>query len=327
MPAPAAAPRAPRPGVPQGPSQAGPGPTAPEPPTTGPLRPAPGQQGARPGTPGAAAPGYPQQGYRQPSEEEARDAPEEGEELGADVDLDGVYYQELKYYVRPDNPQMPGYTDGPDRPEYIRVEDPGKYRHDGLYVRVAGGVGSASDSVTADRTLPSQQDFGFDPAPIDATASGIAGNTEIAVGFTPFGGVAIGGGIYTASIPAMEAKVDDPDTGNYKYRISQLALFAIMVDAYFMPEKGFHAQLGGGLSTFVAGVAQPEYAGQRAQAHTAIGFGAMLGVGYDWWVSEQWSLGLLARGMYGSMSGTDSEGVTWTHKALAPSLLITATYH
>ena len=53
----------------------------------------------------------------------------------------------------------------------------------------------------------------------------------------------------------------------------------------------------------------------------------MLGVGYEWWVGDEWSLGLLGRISYGSMSGSDDRGVSWTHTTYAPALLLSATYN
>jgi hypothetical protein len=53
----------------------------------------------------------------------------------------------------------------------------------------------------------------------------------------------------------------------------------------------------------------------------------MLGVGYDFWVADEWSLGVLGRFLYGSMSGSDDRGVSWTHSTYAPAALLTATFN
>jgi hypothetical protein len=54
----------------------------------------------------------------------------------------------------------------------------------------------------------------------------------------------------------------------------------------------------------------------------------MLGVGYEFWVGSQWSLGGIARLLLvsGSLRADGSE-VDFSGKGYAPSLLFTATHH
>jgi len=80
--------------------------------------------------------------------------------------------------------------------------------------------------------------------------------------------------------------VKQEDTGNYVFRISQLAVLGPLVDWYFFPKYGFHAEAAPGLATYVARSGEPSIEGPLAQAHTAIGFGFILGVGYDFWLGE-----------------------------------------
>ena len=237
------------------------------------------------------------------------------------------YSQVLGPYVRPPDATMPGYDTDPRSAQFVVFDRRGRYRHDGFYLRLGGGIGTTLDSVESDRPLPTVRQLRFNPDRFQGDASGMSAATEVAVGVSVFRGLVLGAGVYTATIPGPEAEMSDPRTGAYVYRVSQLALLSALADFYFDREMGFHAQAGIGLSAYVAGVADPEVSGPRAQAHTAIGFGFMVGAGYDWWVSEQWSIGLLARLLYGSMSGSDSEGVEWSHTAIAPAALVTATYH
>ena len=53
----------------------------------------------------------------------------------------------------------------------------------------------------------------------------------------------------------------------------------------------------------------------------------MLGAGYEFWISDQWSLGLLGRFTFGVTQGADNRNVDWSHVSYAPALLIGATYH
>ena len=53
----------------------------------------------------------------------------------------------------------------------------------------------------------------------------------------------------------------------------------------------------------------------------------MIGVGYEWWVSEQWSFGILGRVVGIVAAQEDDTGVRWVHGiGSSPSVLLTATF-
>ena len=53
----------------------------------------------------------------------------------------------------------------------------------------------------------------------------------------------------------------------------------------------------------------------------------MLGVGNQWWVDRDWTLGILPRLMLAWTEGTDEFGGAFSHRTLGYSLLLSATYH
>lgn len=242
------------------------------------------------------------------------------------VDEQMRYRQVLGAYQRT-APQAAAVKPPAARGTYVRIADRSRRRHDGFYFRFALGLGSGHDHVTTDQPLPSTSTFSFLPLRLDASGGSLAASTEVAIGFTPFPGVVLGVGSFTTTIPSLNAKSKDEFTGNYRFRVSQLAILGPLVDWYFFPKYGFHAEGSPGVATYVAGAGEPDTEGPLAQAHTAIGFGFMLGVGYDWWIGDQWSLGLLGRISYGSTSGSDGTGANFSHTTYAPSFLITMTYH
>jgi hypothetical protein len=240
------------------------------------------------------------------------------------VDAGLRYRQVLGAYHRSEVP--PAVDPRSKRGAYVRVADRSRQHHDGLYFRFAMGIGFAHDAAQSNRPLPSLRQFSFEAVPLDGSGGGMAAVTEIAIGYTPGAGIALGVGIYTATIPSLTLDVKDPRTGTYVYRVSQLAIIGPVVDWYFFPDAGFHAQASPGVATYVAGAAEPSLDGPQAQAHTAVGFGFMLGVGYEWWVGDEWGVGILGRISYGSMSGSDDRNVSWTHTSYAPAILLSATY-
>jgi hypothetical protein len=54
----------------------------------------------------------------------------------------------------------------------------------------------------------------------------------------------------------------------------------------------------------------------------------MLGFGYEMWIAEEWSLGLLARFGASVLFGKDEADVRWVHYVITmPTFLMTVTYH
>jgi hypothetical protein len=240
------------------------------------------------------------------------------------VDEQGRYRQVLGAYHREEAPIA---FSAPVRSAYIRIIDRSRRNHDGLYFRIAFGIGSGHDAMRSSIPLPTQREVPFQPDPLDGSGSGLAAATELAVGFTPFRGVVLGVGSFTATIPTLVAAVQDSRTGGYRFRLSQFAMIGPLLDWYVDAGSGFHVEASPGLASYVAGAGEPRIGGAQAQAHTAAGFGFMLGAGYEWWIGDQWSVGLLGRITYGAMSGTDDRGVSWTHHAVAPAVLLGGTYH
>jgi hypothetical protein len=231
----------------------------------------------------------------------------------------------LGAYYRPPNAADPRADARPMH--YSRVADLSRRRHDGFYFRFGGGIGAAHDSMEANVPLPSRQSFPFEPQRFGGSGGSSAATTELAFGLTPGEGFVVGLGFYTATLPRLVVDANDPNTGSYTFRVSQLAIIGPFADWYFEPTSGLHAEVCPGLATFVAGAGEPEYAGPGAQAHTALGFGVSAGVGYEWWIGDQWSIGLLGRLLVGITSGTDNRHVGWSHSTYAPAALLTATYH
>jgi hypothetical protein len=199
--------------------------------------------------------------------------------------------------------------------------DTGSRLHDGFYFRLAAGPGFGFDALTGDRSglfLP-------DANGTHGHAGGFAIGTELALGTAMWRGLVLALACDTALLPAPSADAQ-PEVSDYEFEASQFALFGPIADLYILPDKGFQAQAGIGLAVFVAGLGTTASGGEAAQPHTAVGPGFMLGAGHEWWVADQWGLGLLARVMYGWMNGRDPVGVDWKHRAGNFTVLLTATY-
>jgi hypothetical protein len=201
--------------------------------------------------------------------------------------------------------------------------------HDGLYLRLGAGLGYASDAIKTDPVTI----LGIS-AHTEGTATGFAGASELAVGWSLSDGFVLGGGLYSAWIfspKASGAHVTVPPvqvTGDINFDASSFHIFGPFVDYYFDARSGVHLQGGLGyawLSLGDANVQAANVASVRAASTGGGGFGLMAGIGDEWWVSDAFSIGLLGRLTAGFMSGTDANGITWNHTAFAPALLFVAT--
>ena len=88
------------------------------------------------------------------------------------------------------------------------------------------------------------------------------------------------------------------------------------VDYYGNPDNGFHV-LG------EVGYAQLKATTANVTQNLS-GLGLAAGIGYDWWVSNAWSLGILGRFMFSPMRREEFDSTNLMYR---PSLLFTATYH
>jgi hypothetical protein len=231
------------------------------------------------------------------------------------------YRQQLGAYRRGAAPPPPA----PTRTAYVRIVPRTRRYHDGFYFRFALGIGAGHDSAKADRSLPSTvlPDI---YAQFEGSGGGTTPVTEVAVGYAPWPGIVLGVGAYTATIPEHAVPSNDPRTGDYNFRLSQLAIFGPLLDFYPSADGGFHVQASPGVGTYVAGAGTATIEGPLAQAHSSAGFGFMLGVGYEWWIADQWSAGLMARFVYAATTGSDNRRVHWEHSAYAPSVLVGITF-
>lgn len=182
-------------------------------------------------------------------------------------------------------------------------------RHDGLQVRV--GLGGAYGLTTATA--------GDGP---DVDTSGVAVGAMVLVGWTVTETLTVGAaplmGFHvfspTVEIDGNEVSGADPDpvAGN---------IAGVYVDWYLDPAGGLHVLGQLGLATL-----------QDSDSDTdlALGFGGTLGVGYDMFVTDEWSIGGLLRFQFLSTSvDTDVAGrtITTDHTTMVPALLFTGAWH
>lgn len=195
--------------------------------------------------------------------------------------------------------------------------------HDGFYMRFGSGLAGFDERL-------SSEDSAVYGGEIKSRTRGIATVSELALGGTVSKGVVVGGGIYTADLLASTLRLERGSAGEPPPELDtglrNLVLLAPFIDIYPNPRRGFHVQGALGLAALTASVFGSS-ATDRSK-YSAIGGGLMLGAGYDWWVADEWSLGVLGRATISIVTGEDESGVRWVHvPATSPSFMFTLTYH
>jgi hypothetical protein len=166
--------------------------------------------------------------------------------------------------------------------------------HDGFYLRLAVGPGYTFGTL-------------FSAGP-DSASTGADVSTQLAIGWTPRPGLVVGAGTFPMVTPSPS--YDHVDAGGQ--HVSATGPF---VDYYPDPRTGFHVQ-GGVL--LAAGYLD----GGARSGHLGVGYGATAGVGYEWFVGDEWSLGAIARVTAYRLYQVDD-----SIRLAAPALLFAATWH
>jgi hypothetical protein len=191
---------------------------------------------------------------------------------------------------------------------------PGTHWHDGFYLRLGTGFGSYSEGI---------RQSGEDK---QSTVSGIASVSEFAIGGAVRPGLILGGGVWGSTVLASDSTIrGNAPPGEVIEGRGDFSLVGPFFDYYRNPGGGLHIQGAIGLAN-VRGLNVD--AANFDKDAISIGGGLMFGVGYDWWVSEQWSIGVLGRLAVGVTGQEDKSGVRWYHTVGgSPSILFVGTYN
>lgn len=179
--------------------------------------------------------------------------------------------------------------------------------HDGFYLRLGAGLAFVRDSSVIENA---NEDSGT------LVGGGPAG--ELSIGGTPAPGLVVGGGLQgatafrpRAAIAGQSGTVDHPLT---------VVSFGPFVDYYFDPRRGLHLQA-------FAGYAALGYAYGRGLTRKTAGGGILsVGFGDEWFVSDQWSIGVLGRLQLAHTSDSDGD-IVENHNLIVPAVLASFTYH
>ncbi|MCL2825567.1 MAG: autotransporter outer membrane beta-barrel domain-containing protein [Polyangiaceae bacterium] len=211
-----------------------------------------------------------------------------------------------------------------DAPEPGNSDEPNsqieanRHVHEGFYLRLAIGIAylSAGRSDGESGTI---------------SASGLS--TEFGIGLTVTNGLAFGIGI--GQVAGSNGTYESGgNSRRFDGRASLMSLKAFG-DWYVYPQSGFHIKAAIGYAWLDHKSLNLRGSDEwSTDAPSCDGIGGSVGVGWETWVSKNWSLGLLFNFDIASLNGplqftrseersSDSESIT----AIAPALLFSATYN
>ncbi len=211
------------------------------------------------------------------------------------------------YYPPPG--QQPQYAPAPPpAPEPEPHGSGGAYTHDGFFLQFGLGVGFVTGTAEAEF--------------YDIDVGGIAQLGHLAIGGSPVPGLVLGGGVFGTNVPTTKYETD---FGGETYKedgdLSSASLIAGFATYYLEPLQQFFLTGGLGAALLSTGKADgvPETSGN--------GLGALVGVGFESFISEQWSLGGMLRVIYLSAELETDDGDKSDFKGWVPGLMMVGTYH
>ncbi len=195
--------------------------------------------------------------------------------------------------------------------------DPSARLHDGFYFRAGSGFAAYDERLFSSNSEPEILGRNRGIATVgDFSLGGSIGEHWV------LGGCILGTDLLASGYRSrQQAPPAELDPG-----LRNLALIGPFVIWYPDPRRGTHLDLTLALATLTPRVFGHEATEQSE--YLALGAGLAFGAGYDVWVADQWSLGILARTTVVVVSGEDDGGSDWLHVATtSPALLVALTYH
>jgi len=167
--------------------------------------------------------------------------------------------------------------------------------HDGFYARVSLGFGNLCTTLNS-------------PNSGAITGDGSTLALDVALGYAVSPGIVLGATLLMESLPSIELSAMDPTTTDVNAQ-----MLGPFFDGYPSPRGGFH--LGGGVGAARTGIQRREAAGFTH----ATGYGISGWLGYDVWVADQWSAGILVR-LMGTRTKADAEATEYNNDAGSASM-------
>jgi hypothetical protein len=165
------------------------------------------------------------------------------------------------------------------------------HTHDGFYLQLSLGGGYAHDDLKYSSFL------GGD---ITGTGEGASGMFDVRAGWSLKPGLIVGGGLFIEQVASPKVTIEGQDVST-DVSVGIFTLFGPLIDWYPSAGGGFH--LGGAL-----GAARLTMKNKQDEKldNQPVGGGGIFFIGYDFWIGDEWSLGVELRSTGASMNDGDT---------------------
>lgn len=184
-------------------------------------------------------------------------------------------------------------------------EDDTKYKHDGFYLRLTTGVGSTTSIEETE-----VGEFSF---------SGLSGNTTLGIGYAVVENLIINLDIFASTVTDPTVEIDGRDVGEVdaEVRITNIGVGATY---YIMPINVY-------LASSIA-LAEGSVKSGRVAIETDTGYGINVAIGKEWWVSDNWGIGVAGQLFHTVLPNEDLiTGEVFDLKTTSLAILFSATFN
>ena len=148
-------------------------------------------------------------------------------------------------------------------------DDDSKHKHDGFYLRLTTGIGSSTSSEKVEGE--------------ELSISGVSGNTTLGVGYAVVENLILNLDIFGNLVDNPTVEINGAEIGEANAELS-ISNIGIGATYYIMPANvyltGSIALASGTLESY----------GQKIESDA--GYGINVAVGKEWWVSDNWGIGI-----------------------------------
>ena len=154
-------------------------------------------------------------------------------------------------------------------PTFEAGEDDTKHKHDGFYLRLTTGIGSTTSIE--------------DTEVAEVSISGLSGNTTLGIGYAVVENLIINLDIFGNVVTDPTVEIDGRNVGEVDAEVRMFNA-GVGVTYYIMPTNVY---LTGSIAR-----AQGAFESDGVIIETDTGYGINVAIGKEWWVSDNWGLGV-----------------------------------
>ena len=185
------------------------------------------------------------------------------------------------------------------------VEDDTKHKHDGFYLRLTTGVGST--------TSVEETELG------ELSFSGLSGNTTLGIGYAVVENLIINLDIFASTVTDPTVEIDGRDVGEVDAEVT-ITNIGVGATYYIMPTNVY-------LASSIA-LAEGAVKSGRVAIETDTGYGINVAIGKEWWVSDNWGIGVAGQLFHTVLPNEDLiTGEVFDLKTTSLAILFSATFN